>query len=64
VPGIESEPSAIEKTWNQALKSIGAGSGGTPISPRYPAQYRAGMFMQRQSVMARCAKSRHTLTRS
>ena len=47
-------------TSNQALKSIGAGSGGTPISPKYPVQYRAGTFMQRHNVIARCAKSRQT----
>ena len=33
---------------------------GTPISPRYPVQYRAGMFMQRQKATARWAKSRQT----
>jgi len=49
---------------NHALKSIGAGSRGTPISPRNPVQYLAGMFMHLQSVTARCAKSRHTPLRS
>src|SRR5450432_744603 len=40
-------------TSNQALKSIG-GTKGTPMSPRYPVAYRAGIFKQRQNVMARC----------
>ena len=50
-------------TSNQALKSPG-GAGGTPISPMYPVAYRAGIFMQRQNVMARCVKSRQTPLRS
>ena len=34
VAGIEREPAPVQITSNQALKSIGAGSGGTPMSPR------------------------------
>src|SRR6202042_426928 len=37
----------------QAAKSIGAGSGGTSMSGRYPKTYRAGMFSARQNEMAR-----------
>ena len=38
---------------NHPEKSMGAGEGGTPISPRYPLQYRAGMFMLRHKAIAR-----------
>ena len=34
VAGVEGVPLAAEEASNQALKSIGAGSGGTPMSPR------------------------------
>ncbi len=43
-----------------AAKSIGAGSGGTSMSGRYPNTYRAGMFSARQNEIARCVKSRQT----
>jgi hypothetical protein len=38
----------LRYTSNQALKSMGDAAGGTPISPRYPVQYRAGMFKELQ----------------
>src|SRR5580658_7170391 len=38
-------------TSNQALKSIGQGTGGTPISPKYPVAYRAGIFKHRHKVI-------------
>jgi hypothetical protein len=44
----------------QAAKSIGAGSGGTSMSGRYPKTYRAGMFSARQNEIARWVKSRQT----
>ena len=33
------------------------------MSPRYPVQYRAGLFMHRQNATARCAYSRQTPVR-
>jgi hypothetical protein len=33
---------------------MGDAAAGTLISPRYPVQYRAGMFKDLQNVMARC----------
>jgi hypothetical protein len=44
----------------QAAKSIGAGSGGTSMSGRYPKTYLAGMFSARQNEIARWVKSRQT----